>query len=82
MRYTEKGLGFADGSEVSADVIVFATGFVGNLRQHVEKMFGPEVADRAGDCFGLNEEGEVLGAFKPLNRESLKPSYIPYLRPC
>ncbi|EHY59245.1 hypothetical protein HRR83_001485 [Exophiala dermatitidis] len=69
--YTANGLVFSDGSEVKADVIVFATGFVGNLRQHVEEIFGKEIADRAGDCFGLNEEGEILGAFKPLKQPGL-----------
>lgn len=68
-RYTEKGLAFSDGTEIKADVIVLATGFVGNLRQHVENIFGSTVANKAGDCFGLNNEGEVLGAFKPLQRK-------------
>jgi hypothetical protein len=67
--YTENGLAFSDGTEVKADVIVFATGFVGNMRLHVEEIFGKEVGETAGDCFGLNEEGEVLGAFKPLKRK-------------
>jgi hypothetical protein len=66
--YTENGLAFSDGTEIKADVIVFATGFLGNLRQHVERLLGKDVADRAGDCFGLNEEGEILGAFKPVKR--------------
>ncbi|KAF5636969.1 dimethylaniline monooxygenase (n-oxide forming) [Fusarium tjaetaba] len=70
-RYTEHGLAFSDGSEIKADVIVLATGFVGNLRQHVDKIFGSAVAKRAGDCFGLNSEGEVLGAFKPLEQPGI-----------
>ncbi|KIW17548.1 hypothetical protein PV08_04742 [Exophiala spinifera] len=69
--YTEDGLLFADGTEIKADVIVFATGFVGNLKQHVQKFFGDEVAERAGNCFGLNEEGEILGAFKPTKQPGL-----------
>lgn len=70
VRYTEKGLSFSDGSEIAADVIVFATGFIGNLRDHVRQIFGEDIADKAGNCFGLNEEGEILGAFKPLPRKS------------
>ncbi|KAJ4318836.1 hypothetical protein N0V84_006649 [Fusarium piperis] len=69
VRYTEDGLGFSDGTEIKADVIVFATGFVGNLRKHVENIFGTDVGMRAGDCFGLNGEGEIFGAFKPLQRK-------------
>ncbi|KAK2686284.1 hypothetical protein QWA68_014845 [Fusarium oxysporum] len=71
VRYTEHGLAFSDGTEVKADVIVLATGFVGNLRQHVEALFGPAVAKKAGNCFGLNTEGEVLGAFKPTQQPGM-----------
>ncbi|PVH98865.1 dimethylaniline monooxygenase (N-oxide forming) [Periconia macrospinosa] len=63
--YTEDGLLFADGTETKADVIVFATGFVGNLKQRAAQLFGDEVAERAGNFFGLDEEGEIVGAFKP-----------------
>ncbi|KIW87265.1 uncharacterized protein Z519_12168 [Cladophialophora bantiana CBS 173.52] len=69
--FYEDGLEFADGTRMRADVVVFATGFVGNLRNHVEQIFGKEVGDRAGDCFGLNEEGEILGAFKPVQQRGL-----------
>ena len=67
--FTESGLAFSDGTEIKADVVVFATGFVGNMRLHVERLFGEEVGEKAGDCFGVNEEGEILGAFKPLPRK-------------
>lgn len=60
---------FADGTEVEADVIVFATGFIGNLKQHVAQIFGDEVATNAGDFFGLDSEGEIRNAFKPTGRE-------------
>lgn len=68
-RYTSSGLLFTDGAKIDADVIVLATGFNGNLRNDVERIFGKAVADCAGDCFGINEEGEVLGAFRVLQRE-------------
>ncbi|QGI77016.1 hypothetical protein CEK25_003745 [Fusarium fujikuroi] len=71
VRYTESGLIFSDGVEIKADIIVIATGFVGNLRQHAKMIFGPVVARRAGDCFGLNTEGEVLGAFKPTKQPGM-----------
>jgi len=68
VKYTETGLLFADGSHIPADVIVFATGFSGNLRDTVEELFGPEVAIRGGTFWGLDDEGELKGAFKPLDR--------------
>ena len=50
-------------------MIVLATGFIGNLKQHVAQIFGNEVAADAGDFFGLDSEGEVRNAFKPTGRE-------------
>lgn len=69
VRYVEDGLLFDDGSLLKADVIVFATGFQSNLRMIVENLFGPEVASKSEDYWGLDPEGEVFGAFKPQNRK-------------
>lgn len=51
------GIRFADGSELEADEIVFATGYQ-NMRTQARIIFGDEVADRVGDVWGLNAEGE------------------------
>ncbi|KAJ5928712.1 hypothetical protein N7466_007668 [Penicillium verhagenii] len=51
------GIRFADGSELEADEIVFATGYQ-NMRTQARIIFGDEVADRVGDVWGLNGEGE------------------------
>ncbi|KAK4945320.1 hypothetical protein LTR10_015479 [Elasticomyces elasticus] len=71
IKYTETGLLFDDGSKVRADVIVWATGFNGNLRHDVEKIMGNTIAAKCEDCFGLNEEGEVLGAYKPMAQKGI-----------
>ncbi|KAF7562243.1 hypothetical protein G7046_g1898 [Stylonectria norvegica] len=52
------GLRFADGSELEADEIVFATGYQ-NMRTQTRIMFGDDVADKVGDVWGFNEEGEM-----------------------
>lgn len=65
IKYTESGLLFDDGSEIRADVIVWATGFEGYLRHDVARTLGSVGAEKCEDCFGLNEEGEVLGAHGP-----------------
>lgn len=52
------GLRFADGTELEADEIVFATGYQ-NMRTQTRIMFGDEIADRVGDVWGFNEEGEM-----------------------
>jgi cation diffusion facilitator CzcD-associated flavoprotein CzcO len=67
--YTETGLRFEDGEEIEADVIIFATGFEGNMRFLVEKLFGAEIAEQMGDFWGLDGEGEVKGAFKGCGRK-------------
>ncbi|KAF2010171.1 FAD/NAD(P)-binding domain-containing protein [Aaosphaeria arxii CBS 175.79] len=51
------GLEFADGSVLEADEIVFATGYQ-NMRTQARITFGDDVADRVGNVWGLNEEGE------------------------
>ncbi|KAJ5774146.1 hypothetical protein N7457_009042 [Penicillium paradoxum] len=52
------GLRFADGTELPADEIVFATGYQ-NMRTETRVIFGDEVADRVGDIWGLDQEGEM-----------------------
>ncbi|RWA10108.1 hypothetical protein EKO27_g5006 [Xylaria grammica] len=53
-----RGLRFEDGTELEADEIVFATGYQ-NMRTQTRLMFGDEVADRVGDVWGFNSEGEI-----------------------
>jgi hypothetical protein len=73
-RYDKDGLIFEDGTKVEADVIVFATGFVANMRNSVRDFFGEEVASRVEDFWGLDSEGEIKGAFRPSGRKCLPTS--------
>lgn len=52
------GLRFADCSELEADEIVFATGYQ-NMRTQTRAIFGDKVADKVGDVWGFNQEGEM-----------------------
>lgn len=67
--YTSTGLGFSDGTEVPADVIVWSTGFELGSRDSVRRLFGEAVVSQIEDSLGLNEEGESKGAYK-IQRES------------
>ena len=49
---------FADGTELPADEIVFATGYQ-NMRGTARKIFGDELADRVTYVWGFDEEGEI-----------------------
>jgi hypothetical protein len=65
-----KGLRFADGSEIDADEIVLATGYQ-NMRSNTRLIFGDKVADRVGDVWGLDQEGE----FRTIWRRSGHPGF-------
>lgn len=68
-QYTSDGLLFSDGSELKADVVVFATGFVGSMKGGIRELFGSEVASRVEDFWGVDAQGEIKGAYKRLERK-------------
>ncbi|KAI9841981.1 MAG: hypothetical protein M1837_007547 [Sclerophora amabilis] len=57
-RVNPHSITFADGSELEADEIVFATGYQ-NMRETARKIFGDELADRVRDVWGFDDEGET-----------------------
>ncbi|CCM05263.1 uncharacterized protein FIBRA_07473 [Fibroporia radiculosa] len=63
-RYTEHGVVFTDGSELQADLVVFATGF-GDPRVNLKETFSAEVIDRTNPVWGLDHEGEIWGSYRP-----------------
>jgi len=58
------GLRFADGSELPADEIIFATGYQ-NMRTQAREIFGDDLADRVGDIWGYDAEGEMRTIWRP-----------------
>ncbi len=56
-RILPNGVEFGDGTQMDADEVVFATGYM-NMRTQTREIFGDEVGDRVNDVWGLNEEGE------------------------
>lgn len=71
VRYTPNSLVCSDGAHLPADVVVFATGFTGSLTDRIADAFGQEVADHFGAFWGLNDEGEIRGAFKPTGQPGM-----------
>jgi hypothetical protein len=53
-----KGLKFADGTELEADEVVFATGY-DTMRTTAKTILGDELPDQVGDVWGWDEEGEM-----------------------
>ncbi|KAK7054240.1 hypothetical protein R3P38DRAFT_2856057 [Favolaschia claudopus] len=62
-RFTPTGLKFENGSELEADVVIFATG-VGDVRDNIRKVCGDELTDRCKPIWGLDAEGEIQGCWR------------------
>lgn len=78
-RIKERSIVFTDGTELDADLIVFATGY-GSMNGWVAQLISQEVADRVGKCWGLGSdtlydpgpwEGELRNMWKPTHQEGL-----------
>jgi putative flavoprotein involved in K+ transport len=70
---------FSDGSELPADLIVYATGY-GSMNGWAAQLISKEVADKVGKCWGLGSattkdpgpwEGELRNMWKPTKQEAL-----------
>lgn len=61
--FAEKSIIFEDGSELPADVAIFATGY-GDAKKLVSELAGQEVTSKYGQVWGFNKEGEVNGAWR------------------
>ena len=69
----------SDGTELPADVIVYATGY-GSMNGWAAKLISQEVADKVGKCWGYGSgttkdpgpwEGELRNMWKPTAQEAL-----------
>ena len=78
-RIKEHSISFSDGSELPADVIVYATGY-GSMNGWAAQLISKEVADKVGKCWGLGSgttkdpgpwEGELRNMWKPTQQEAL-----------
>jgi putative flavoprotein involved in K+ transport len=76
---TETGLILSDGTELEADLIVFATGY-GSMNGWAAQLISQDVADRVGLVWGLGSnttkdpgpwEGELRNMWKPTRQEAL-----------
>ena len=73
------GVRLSDGTELPADLIVYATGY-GSMNGWAAKLISQDVADRVGRCWGLGSgttkdpgpwEGELRNMWKPTKQEAL-----------
>ncbi len=78
-RLTETAVVLEDGTEIPADVVVYATGY-GSMNGWVADLVGQDMADKVGKCWGLGSnttkdpgpwEGEQRNMWKPTAQEGL-----------
>ena len=78
-RISETGVVLSDGTELPADLIVYATGY-GSMNGWAAKIISQKVADKVGKCWGLGSdtkkdpgpwEGELRNMWKPTRQEAL-----------
>ncbi len=78
-RITPTGVVLADGTELPADVIVYATGY-GSMNGWAARLISQEVADKVGRCWGLGSgttkdpgpwQGELRNMWKPTRQDGL-----------
>ncbi|KAJ7639050.1 hypothetical protein FB45DRAFT_740642 [Roridomyces roridus] len=62
-RFVPGGLKFEDGSELAADVVIFATG-VGDVRDNIRRVCGDEITNKCRPIWGLDAEGEIQGCWR------------------
>ena len=76
---TEDAVVLDDGTELPADLVVYATGY-GSMNGWVADLISPEVADKVGKCWGLGSdttkdpgpwEGEQRNMWKPTRQDAL-----------
>lgn len=78
-RLSENGVVLADGTQIPADLVVFATGY-GSMNGWAAKLISQETADKVGKCWGLGSdttkdpgpwEGELRNMWKPTQQQAL-----------
>jgi putative flavoprotein involved in K+ transport len=78
-RINPRSVTLSDGSELPADLIVYATGY-GSMNSWLADLVSPEVADKVGKVWGLGSdtpkdpgpwEGELRNMWKPTQVKNL-----------
>lgn len=78
-RINPRSVTLTDGSELPADLIVYATGY-GSMNGWAARIISQEVADKVGKCWGLGSdtpkdpgpwEGELRNMWKPTQQQAL-----------
>jgi putative flavoprotein involved in K+ transport len=75
----ERSVVLSDGSEVDADLVVYATGYR-SMNERVAKLISQDVADKVGKCWGLGSNTtKDPGPWERELRNMWKPTQQPHL---
>ncbi|GAA4389783.1 flavin-containing monooxygenase [Tsukamurella soli] len=78
-RLTEHSVLLQDGTELPADLVVYATGY-GSMNGWAADLMGQDVADTLGKCWGLGSEtAKDPGPWEGEQRNMWKPTNVPAL---
>jgi len=69
-RFCAEGALKKDGSVHPADLIVLATGYIGQ-REAARRIVGDRITDRIGPVWGFDAEGELAGMWRPTGQPGL-----------
>ncbi|KAI0750787.1 dimethylaniline monooxygenase (N-oxide-forming) [Daedaleopsis nitida] len=69
-RFTENAVVLDDGTEMTADVVVLSTGYL-RIREASKELMGENVINQIEAVFGLDEEGEIQGSYRPCGHPGL-----------
>jgi cation diffusion facilitator CzcD-associated flavoprotein CzcO len=69
-RFCEDGVRMKDGSVHKADLIVLATGYIGQ-KEAARRIVGDKITDRIGPVWGFDAEGELAGMWRPTGQPGL-----------
>ncbi|KAF8868385.1 FAD/NAD-P-binding domain-containing protein [Infundibulicybe gibba] len=68
--FKPKSVLFTDGSELPADAVIFSTGYR-NIREDMKSLFGEATINQTDPVWGVDEEGELRGCYKPSGHPGL-----------
>lgn len=69
-RLEPRAVVFTDGSRLEADVLVLAIGYE-PMRDTVRGVFGADVIDKTTDVWGIDDQGEIRGVYRPSGHKAL-----------
>ncbi|KAJ7088473.1 FAD/NAD-P-binding domain-containing protein [Mycena belliarum] len=63
-RFTEDSTVFTDGTSLPIDAVIFATSYQ-SISDTMRPVFGDALMDQTGPVWGVDEEGEINGCYRP-----------------